>query len=180
MATPSPNAVLLDSRQIAGVRIGDVYYDGGRASYLLELLDSEGARLAGRLMWGSVNEDGSIRWSWHSPEECATFPVELFQAIFQLYEVKPEAFAHLVPEGFWLHPVIMKFNSQAELLEQAIRAGCQRERHRSFDPDDFINDDIGSDFDEYGGPSDGYGGRLDDDFINDALDGNPDAYWNID
>lgn len=33
---------------------------------------------------------------------------------------------------------------------------------------------------EYGGVSDGYGGYLDDDFINDALGGDPDAYWNID
>ncbi|MBL85962.1 MAG: hypothetical protein CMO82_04805 [Winogradskyella sp.] len=33
---------------------------------------------------------------------------------------------------------------------------------------------------EYGGPSDGYGGHIDDDFINDVLGGHPDAYWNID
>jgi hypothetical protein len=33
---------------------------------------------------------------------------------------------------------------------------------------------------QYGGPRDGYGGTLDDDFINDVLDGDPDAYWNID
>ena len=35
-------------------------------------------------------------------------------------------------------------------------------------------------YDEYNGPSDGYGGYLDDDFTNDVLDGHPDAYWNID
>lgn len=33
---------------------------------------------------------------------------------------------------------------------------------------------------EYDGPSDGYGGYLDDDFINDVLDGNVDAYWGLD
>lgn len=32
----------------------------------------------------------------------------------------------------------------------------------------------------YGNPSDGYGGSLDDNFIDNALDGEPDAYWNID
>ena len=37
-----------------------------------------------------------------------------------------------------------------------------------------------SNYDEYGGLSDGYGGYIDDDFINDALGGHPDAYWNID
>ena len=35
-------------------------------------------------------------------------------------------------------------------------------------------------YDKYGGPSDGYGGNIDDDFINDVLGGHPDAYWNID
>lgn len=35
-------------------------------------------------------------------------------------------------------------------------------------------------YEYYGGPSDGYGGSLDDDFINDVLDGDPEAYWNID
>lgn len=35
-------------------------------------------------------------------------------------------------------------------------------------------------YSQYGGPLDGYGGSLDDDFINDVLDGKPDAYWNID
>lgn len=35
-------------------------------------------------------------------------------------------------------------------------------------------------YDEYNGPSDGYGGNLDDDFINDVLDGHAEAYWNID
>lgn len=37
-----------------------------------------------------------------------------------------------------------------------------------------------SSYDEYGGPRDGSGGYLDDDFINDALGGEPEAYWNID
>lgn len=35
-------------------------------------------------------------------------------------------------------------------------------------------------YSEYGGPSDGYGGYLDDDFINDVLDGDPSAIWNLD
>ena len=35
-------------------------------------------------------------------------------------------------------------------------------------------------FEKYGGPGDGYGGNLSDDFIDDALGGEPDAYWNID
>lgn len=35
-------------------------------------------------------------------------------------------------------------------------------------------------YDQYGGPSDGYGGHIDDDFINDALGGEPDAIWNLD
>lgn len=35
-------------------------------------------------------------------------------------------------------------------------------------------------YNKYGNPSDGYGDSLDDDFIDDALDGEPDAYWNID
>ncbi|MCX2837266.1 hypothetical protein OQ279_03805 [Salinimicrobium sp. MT39] len=35
-------------------------------------------------------------------------------------------------------------------------------------------------YDKYGGPGDGYGGNLSDDFIDDALGGEPDAYWNID
>ena len=33
---------------------------------------------------------------------------------------------------------------------------------------------------QYGGPSDGYGGSVNDDFINDALGGDPDAILNID
>lgn len=33
---------------------------------------------------------------------------------------------------------------------------------------------------QYGGPPDGYGGFVSDDFINDALGGEPDAIWNID
>ena len=37
-----------------------------------------------------------------------------------------------------------------------------------------------SSYDEYGGPDDGYGGHIDDDFINDVLGGHPDAFWNID
>ena len=41
-------------------------------------------------------------------------------------------------------------------------------------------ENYGKSYDQYGGPSDGYGGSLDDDFINDVLDGEPDAYWNID
>lgn len=36
------------------------------------------------------------------------------------------------------------------------------------------------DYRTHGGPSDGYGGRLDDDFIDDAFGGEADAYWNID
>lgn len=35
-------------------------------------------------------------------------------------------------------------------------------------------------YSQYGGPSDGYGGSLDDDFINGALGGEPDANWNLD
>jgi hypothetical protein len=38
----------------------------------------------------------------------------------------------------------------------------------------------GQSYAQYNGPSDGYGGHLDDDFIKDALGGDPDAYWNID
>ena len=37
-----------------------------------------------------------------------------------------------------------------------------------------------SSYNQYGGPSDGYGGSLDDDFINNVLDGDPSAIWNID
>lgn len=37
-----------------------------------------------------------------------------------------------------------------------------------------------NDYDEHGGPSDGYGGHLSDSLINDAFDGEADAYWNID
>ena len=35
-------------------------------------------------------------------------------------------------------------------------------------------------YSNYGGPSDGYGGRLDDEYIDDAFGGDADAYWNID
>ena len=35
-------------------------------------------------------------------------------------------------------------------------------------------------YSNYGGPSDGHGGRLDDNFIDDALGGEAEAYWNID
>ncbi|AWH74383.1 hypothetical protein DCS32_09495 [Dokdonia sp. Dokd-P16] len=42
------------------------------------------------------------------------------------------------------------------------------------------NHSYDSSYEIYGGPGDGYGGHLDDDFINDVLGGHPDAYWNID
>ena len=42
------------------------------------------------------------------------------------------------------------------------------------------NDYTRNRFDKYNGPSDGYGGALSDDFIDDALSGDPDAIWNID
>ena len=65
-------------------------------------------------------------------------------------------------------------------------SGNINQMHQNFEanePNYYYSDNNTSnfyDFDEFSGPNDGYGGRLDDDFINDVLDGNPDAYWNID
>ena len=52
-----------------------------------------------------------------------------------------------------------------------------RSNNHASEDDDFHSS---SNYDEHGGPSDGYGGHLSDDFINDALGGEADAYWNLD
>lgn len=46
--------------------------------------------------------------------------------------------------------------------------------------DDYESHTNFANFDKYNGPSDGYGGSLSDEFIDDALGGDPEAYWNID
>ena len=45
---------------------------------------------------------------------------------------------------------------------------------------EYGHDNTTDNYSNYGGPSDGYGGRLDDEYIDDAFGGEADAYWNID
>ena len=63
-------------------------------------------------------------------------------------------------------------------------SGTVEEMHSNIVEDNsnfyYSENDNSKSYDQYGGPSDGYGDYLDDDFINDALGGEPSAYWNID
>lgn len=54
------------------------------------------------------------------------------------------------------------------------------EQNNNYHEEERFDDRETYSYEQYGGPSDGYGGMLDDDFINDALGGEPDAIWNID
>lgn len=85
----------------------------------------------------------------------------------------------LCPEYVFLAETILiisyKINIAPDFMKGRI---SNRNYYNDFNNNDW-DYDTDSDYDEYGGPSDGYGGRLDDDFINDALGGQADAIWNI-
>jgi hypothetical protein len=77
----------------------------------------------------------------------------------------------------FLRWINLRYADNNERMHEAFENGAGYfDGHEGYDP----LSGYGDSYDQYGGPSDGYGGALDDDFINDALGGEVDAYWNID
>ena len=96
----------------------------------------------------------------------------------QIVKIEPSDFGDILPEGYYIPEYILKSPNIG--IEQAV-LGSKRRNHRYRSRTSSSEDDYESDaFARYGGPPDGYGGRVDDDFIDDVLGGSPDAYWNLD
>lgn len=97
--------------------------------------------------------------------------------------------AHLIAIAFIPNPQKFKYvlfrdnnpdNLCAENLEWSATGVFQNipeNRYRS--RENVIETFECNNYERYGGPTDGFGGRIDDDFIDDVLGGIPDAIWNI-
>lgn len=72
------------------------------------------------------------------------------------------------------------FMSAKSSFLRSINSRHRNSRYKSGTNDAFYYRNNSDAYAQYGGPPDGYGGFISDNFINDALGGEPDAIWNLD
>ena len=172
---------VIDPKHISHKNISEIKESvNGNPYFWLELSESKYGSTASRTVWGKYRKDGSISWKRASLEKFTHVSITTLMEYIDVIVIDPTDYEHLdLGEDYYLPSIVIKFRDEA--LEYAVRSS-KRRHYKSYrrQPVSTYYDLDYTGFEEYGGPSDGYGGRLDDDFINDVLDGDPDAYWNID
>lgn len=175
----APSTRIVDPKHVSQKRVSDTRISAiGHPYFWLELTESESGRTASRIIFGKPAQDGTVFWPLDPAEVEKACIAELMECT-QFVIINPSDFSDLASDSFYLPETIIQFID--EPLRVAVSACKKRRRNQSM-RDRSSSQEISeyTGFEEYGGPSDGYGGRLDDDYIDDVLDGHPDAYWNID
>lgn len=161
-------------KEVGAVRISAI----DRPYYWLELSESETGTTTSRPIFGKPTKGGDIFWPL-DPDEVRKATISKLMECTQLIVINPADYVGHIPGGFYVPRTIIRFVDETLLGAVLGNKRRIREYHRGASSSSSY-DQPHYEYEEYGGPSDGYGGRLDDDFINDVLDGDPDAYWNID